>query len=72
MSCGCVPSPTPRLASSSSLRSNTTASQPVVAQQMRHDQPAERPADDERTAIAHAYSGHAKRMVIYPRRRMIQ
>src|SRR5579863_51490 len=30
MSCGCVPSPTPRLASSSSLRSNTTASQPVV------------------------------------------
>ena len=30
-------------------------------QQMRHDQPAERPADDESTAIAHAYP-HAKRM----------
>src|SRR5580658_9846662 len=51
-SCGCVPRPTPRLASSSALRSNTTASQPVLRRRgAARSPPSEPPITSARRAV---------------------
>ena len=63
MSCGCVPSPTPRLASSSSLRSNTTASQPVERNRCATISPPSEPpmTSARRCSCAPVIPGRAQR-----------